>query len=96
MQEVLSNWQGIMNNVSSRDSGFIVLEHDLFQQTVEVATGYILPDAQARGLTIEPVITCLKKPLSDAYIETNNNQSNPPPTGSGANGRYPWCISNHY
>lgn len=62
-------------------NGFIVLEHDLFQQSVEVATGYILPDAMAHQppFTIEPVITCLKKPLSDAYIETNDNKTNPPP-----------------
>ncbi|KAJ3576141.1 hypothetical protein NP233_g616 [Leucocoprinus birnbaumii] len=84
VQQVMSNWQGIMNNVTQRQDGFIVLEHDLFQQTVEIATGYILPDAQARGLTIEPVSTCLKRPMADAYIETNNNQTNPPPSGSGA------------
>ena len=47
-----------MNNVTSRDSGFIVLEHDLFQQTVEVATGYILPDALSRSLTCTPVSKC--------------------------------------
>jgi len=73
-----------MNNVTSRDSGFIVLEHDLFQQTVEVATGYILPDAMLRGLTIKPVYACLGMPLANAYIETNDNQTNPPPTGFGA------------
>ncbi|KAF9452563.1 carbohydrate esterase family 4 protein [Macrolepiota fuliginosa MF-IS2] len=82
--QVLQNWQNILGNVSTRDSGFIVLEHDLFQQTVEVATGYILPDAIARGLTIEPVYSCLSRPLANAYIETNDNSTNPPPTGSGA------------
>jgi len=84
VQQVLSNWEGIMNNVSSRDSGFIVLEHDLFQQTVEVATGYILPDALSRSLTIEPVYACLKMPIANAYIETNDNKTNPPDTGFGA------------
>jgi len=84
VQQVLSNWMGIMNNVSTRDSGFIVLEHDLFQQTVEVATGYILPDAMARGLTIEPVYACLKKSIADTYVETNDNTTNPVPTGFGA------------
>jgi len=73
-----------MNNVTSRDSGFIVLEHDLFQQTVEVATGYILPDALSRSLTIEPVYACLKMPIANAYIETNDNKTNPPDTGFGA------------
>lgn len=73
-----------MDNVTSRDSGFIVLEHDLFQQTVEVATGYILPDALSRSLTIQPVYACLNMPIANAYIETNDNQTNPPPTAFGA------------
>lgn len=84
MGQVLQNWQNILNNVTTRNSGFIVLEHDLFQQTVQVATGYILPDAMARGLTIEPVSSCLSRPLANAYIETNDNSTNPPPSGSGA------------
>jgi hypothetical protein len=63
------------------NSGFIVLEHDLFQQTVEVATGYILPDALARkpAFNITPIITCLDRPISEAYVETNDNKTNPLP-----------------
>ena len=70
-----------MSNVSTLNTGFIVLEHDLFQQSVEIATGYILPDALARTpkLTLQPVITCLNQPLANAYIETNDNSTNPPP-----------------
>jgi hypothetical protein len=90
---VLANWQGILGNATTLDTGFIVLEHDLFQQTVEIATGYILPDALAfkPALTIEPVGTCLGLPAGDMYLETNNNASNPlpltatsKPSGSGA------------
>jgi peptidoglycan/xylan/chitin deacetylase (PgdA/CDA1 family) len=76
--EVLQNWEEIIGNVTTMSTGFIVLEHDLFQQSVEVATGYILPDAIAHNFVIEPVISCLHLPMTDAYIETNNNQSNPP------------------
>jgi hypothetical protein len=54
------------------------LEHDLFQQTVEVATGYILPDALAHQFIIKPVISCLNLTMSDAYIELNDNSTNPP------------------
>ncbi|KAJ8474489.1 hypothetical protein ONZ45_g15932 [Pleurotus djamor] len=80
VQEVLHNWENIVNQAQTLKSGFIVLEHDLFQQSVEVATGYILPDAIARQpqFRIEPVVSCLNKPLSDAYIETNDNSTNPP------------------
>ncbi|KAJ8462442.1 hypothetical protein ONZ45_g17929 [Pleurotus djamor] len=80
-QKVLNNWKDIMGNVSSMNTGFIVLEHDLFQQSVEVATGYILPDALAHQppFKIEPVTVCLNKPLGDAYLETNDNKTNPLP-----------------
>ena len=61
--------------------GFIVLQHDLFEQTVEAATGYILPDALAHvpAFNITPVVNCLGMPMANAYIETNDNKSNPPP-----------------
>lgn len=73
-----------MGNVSSLNTGFIVLEHDLFAQTVDLATGYILPAALAYTpkLDIKPVISCLNKPMGDAYLETNDNSSNPLPTAS--------------
>lgn len=70
-QQVMNNWEGIVANASQLDTGFIVLEHDLFQQTVELATGYILPDAIARGLKIQSVIECIDKTIGDAYVETN-------------------------
>jgi hypothetical protein len=81
VQQVLFNWENIMTSALTIDTGFIVLEHDLFQQTVEVATGYILPDALARkpAFNITPVINCLNRPLSEAYVETNDNKTNPLP-----------------
>ncbi|PPQ66102.1 hypothetical protein CVT26_010903 [Gymnopilus dilepis] len=80
VQQVLQNWENILGNVSTMSNGFIVLEHDLFEQTVEVATGYILPDALAHKppFNIRPVVNCLNRDLADAYIETNNNATNPP------------------
>ena len=78
-EQVLNNWHSIVNNASVINTGFIVLEHDLFQQSVDIATGYILPDALAHqpAFKIEPIISCLGEPLSNAYIETNNNATNP-------------------
>jgi len=88
VQQVLQNWEYILGNATTMNKGFIVLEHDLFQQTVQVATGYILPDALAHNpkFTIQPVVTCLNKPMRDAYIETNDNKTNPQPANSGAPG----------
>ena len=78
-EQVLNNWESIIGNATVIDTGFIVLEHDLFQQSVDIATGYILPDALAHQppFKIEPIISCLGKPMQDAYIETNDNSSNP-------------------
>lgn len=84
------NWEYILGNASTLNTGFIVLEHDLFQQSVEIATGYILPDALARTspkLTLQPVITCLNQPLANAYVETNNNSTNPPPVSANSSGK---------
>jgi hypothetical protein len=88
----MQNWYWIMGNASKLSTGFIVLEHDLFQQSVEIATGYILPDALARTpkLTLQPVITCLGMTLADAYIETNDNKTNPPPATLGPTGE---CLA---
>lgn len=83
--QVIQNWEYILGNATTIDTGFIVLEHDLFQQTVELATGYILPDALAHTnpkFDIKPVISCLNKPMTDAYIETNDNNTNPQPAVS--------------
>lgn len=83
VQAVIDNFENILNNASTMSTGFIVLEHDLYPQTVDLAIGYILPDAMARGdITFKNVINCLGKPIEDAYIETNNNSTNPP--GDGA------------
>ncbi|KAF7306607.1 Chitin deacetylase [Mycena indigotica] len=92
--KVLQNWDYIKGNATTFNSGFILLEHDLFQQSVDIATGYILPDALVHQpkFNIAPVITCLNKPMEDAYIETNDNSTNPiasggaPALSSGAPG----------
>lgn len=81
VQQVLYNWENIVTNALNMNNGFIVLEHDLFQQTVEVATGYILPDALARrpAFNITPVISCMNRPMGQSYLETHDNQTNPLP-----------------
>ncbi|KZT06317.1 carbohydrate esterase family 4 protein [Laetiporus sulphureus 93-53] len=78
---VLDKWQEIMGNSTNIDTGFIVLEHDLFEQTVDMATGYILPQALAHEpkYNMTPIIECLDMPLANSYVETNDNTSNPLP-----------------
>jgi hypothetical protein len=87
---VLQNWEYILGNVTGMNNGFIVLEHDLFQESVEVATGYILPDALAHNppFNIAPVSSCQKLSLGDSYIETNNNKTHPPPLSAAVSGTF--------
>lgn len=78
--QVVEKFDTILESASTLDSGFIVLAHDLYQQTVDLAVGYILPDALARRdpqFSLMSIVQCLHKPLEDAYVETNNNQTNP-------------------
>jgi len=77
--QVLQNWEYIIGNTTTRENGFIVLSHDLFQESVEMASGYILPDGQAK-FDIKPVVSCMNTNYTsaDAYIETNNNKTHPP------------------
>ena len=52
-------------------TGFIVLAHDLYQQSVDLAVGYILPDAIASTnpkFNITSIIDCLHMPLANACV----------------------------
>jgi len=78
---VLAAFTSILSQAPNLTTGFIVLAHDLYQQSVDLAVGYILPDAIASTnpkFNITSIINCLHQPLANAYIETNNNSTNPP------------------
>lgn len=52
-------------------SGFIVLEHDLYQQTVDLAVGYFLPQAINSGnYTLKSIIGCLGLPCRFALYSS--------------------------
>ncbi|PVG00996.1 putative chitin deacetylase [Serendipita vermifera] len=81
---VIAAFENILNQATQLDTGFIVLAHDLYQQSVDLAIGYILPDAIARqnpSFKLMSIIECQHQPLANAYKETNNNSTNPPPNG---------------
>lgn len=85
---VLQNWDYIKGNATAANmtTGWLSLQHDLFQQTVEIATGYLIPDALKNqpSFNVQPVISCLNKPMADAYVETNDNKTNPPVASGGS------------
>jgi len=74
----LQKFEQILNEyVPKLDTGFIVLQHDLYQQSVDLAVGYIMPQAIASGrFAMKSIIDCLGRPLSEAYIETSSNTTN--------------------
>lgn len=73
-ESALSKFETILETyVPKLDTGFIVLEHDLYQQTVDLAVGYFLPLAESRGYKMESIIDCLGLPQAEAYIETSSN-----------------------
>ncbi|KAG9042850.1 chitin deacetylase [Tulasnella sp. UAMH 9824] len=74
-------WKNIVSQVDQLDTGFIVLEHDLYQQSVDMAVGYFIPDAlkHTPAFSMKPIIECLNHPSSDAYAELFKNETS---TGS--------------
>ena len=82
--EVVYNFEEIIQNAPNLDTGYIVLAHDLYQQSVDLAVEVVLPAAQAMRprQNIMPIIECLNKPAGDAYVETNRNISGSQPSAT--------------
>ena len=76
--ESLTNFQSLLQVADSYRTGFIVLEHDLWWQQVEMAVGYFLPTALARGYKVVSVGQCMSQELADTYVETNASKYNVP------------------
>lgn len=74
----LSKFQRILDEwVPKLNTGFIVLEHDIYSQTVDLAVGYFLPMAIASGkYKMKSIIDCLGLSNDEAYIETSSNRTN--------------------
>jgi len=68
----LANFETILTEAANIDTGFIVLEHDLYAQSVDLAVGYILPYAleHVPKFTLESISECWSLPSSEAYMET--------------------------
>jgi len=87
-----ASWQQIVSLANNLTTGFITLEHDLYQQTVDMAVGYILPSALTTDppFTLQSVIECLHQPRSNSYAElivknstTSTNSTSTTLSGSG-------------
>lgn len=70
-QQAVQKFQGILSSQSSLSTGFIVLAHDLFPQTVALSLNNFLPSALKSGLKVQPVSTCSGQSLAESYFETS-------------------------
>jgi len=78
-EQSLQSFQYILGNASVSDTGFIVLQHDLFDVTVDLATGYFLPDAlnHSPPFKLESISKCMHMPAADMYFESTTNTTFP-------------------
>jgi hypothetical protein len=76
VDNAVATFEQILNTyVPKLNSGFIVLEHDLYAQSVDVAIKYFLPLATQGKYALKSIIDCLHQPLANAYVETYSNSS---------------------
>ncbi|GAA5894606.1 hypothetical protein JCM6882_004860 [Rhodosporidiobolus microsporus] len=77
--EVYSNFETFLDSASEDlSTGFIVLAHDLYQQSVDLAVDYILPKVINEGkLNFKTIAQCLGEDLAQSYIETSDNSTVP-------------------
>ncbi|KAF9979109.1 chitin deacetylase [Actinomortierella ambigua] len=83
-QSVVDTFKSWLVKIPTMKTGFVVLEHDLFPEEVNVSINGILPIAfQTKGLTMQPVPQCIgdAKPYKEGagsfqFIGTPNNTSN--------------------
>ncbi|KAL4061879.1 carbohydrate esterase family 4 protein [Scleroderma citrinum] len=81
-----ATFQAILTNATLLNTGFIVLEHDLYSQTVDLAIGYTLPAAMSFNphLTMDSIGECNHIPATNLYRESNKNTSFPYPNSTSS------------
>ncbi|KAL0953727.1 hypothetical protein HGRIS_004918 [Hohenbuehelia grisea] len=84
-QDSFNTFQSIFGNATSLNTGFIVLQHDLYEITVDLAIGYTLNAAQTHSpaLKMLPIGQCMKMPTENLYIESNTNNTFPSHASTG-------------
>ncbi|KAL1743143.1 carbohydrate esterase family 4 protein [Schizophyllum fasciatum] len=77
--ESLLAFEHILGNASALDTGFIVLSHDLYEESVEMNVGYYLPAALNYDppMTLESISECVGIPATNMYLESNQNTTFP-------------------
>ena len=79
-------FENIIKQAPSLNTGYIVLSHDLYQQSVDLSTKVILPFVQqfTPKQNLVPIFKCLGQTQNQAYIETAGTSK--PSTGGSSSG----------
>ncbi|KAG6828835.1 hypothetical protein H0H87_000626 [Tephrocybe sp. NHM501043] len=74
-----ATFQSILGNATTLDTGFIVLQHDLYEITVDLAVGYTLNTALTHNpaFKLEAIGKCTNTPTSNLYFESTTNTTFP-------------------
>ncbi|KAF9006049.1 hypothetical protein BDQ17DRAFT_1239435 [Cyathus striatus] len=74
-----ATFQKILTNASAIDTGFIVLQHDLYEICVDLAVGYTLEAARSHSpaFNLKPIGECMNIPTTDLYLESTTNKTFP-------------------
>ncbi|KAG6908967.1 hypothetical protein DXG01_002573 [Tephrocybe rancida] len=74
-----ATFQSILGNATVINTGFIVLQHDLYEITVDLAIGYTLNAALTHNppFKLEAIGQCSNLPTSNLYFESNTNATFP-------------------
>ncbi|KAF9433639.1 chitin deacetylase [Entomortierella beljakovae] len=90
-QSVIDTFKSWLTKFPTMSTGFIVLEHDLFPEEVDVSINGILPVAfQTKDLVIQPIAQCLDDPhpykegAGTFVFPPSNNTTGPGGKNSGA------------
>lgn len=86
-----ATFEAILTNATTLNTGFVVLEHDLYAQTVDLAIGYTLPAAMnfTPTLTLDSIGHCNGIPSTNLYRESNQNTSFPYPNSTSGDTSVP-------
>ncbi|KJA28095.1 carbohydrate esterase family 4 protein [Hypholoma sublateritium FD-334 SS-4] len=74
-----ASFEEILGNATLIDTGFIVLQHDLFEISVDLAVGYTLDAAltHSPAFDLKSIGSCSGIPEGNMYLETNTNTTFP-------------------
>jgi len=74
-----NNIEKVLDSSGQFPHGVMVLQHDIYVESVNLAIGYTLPFALNHNppFKLEPATICQNRPFEDAFLETTTDHGNP-------------------